>query len=163
MKTWPGFRAIEVDLVGLPRKGAPADTWGFVGVAFHVQESGERFEAMYLRFTNGRAEDQLRRNHATQYVSEPEYPWFRLRKENPGVYESYGEIEPEAWTHLRVEVAGTTARLYVNRSAQPCLIVTDLKLGETAAGWRCETVRTRKRIFPTCELTRANPKVGTVS
>ena len=123
--------AIEVDLVGLPRKGAPADTRGFVGVAFHVQEGGERFEAIYLRFTNGRAEDQVRRNHATQYVSVPEYPWFRLRKENPGVYESYADIDPEAWTHLRVEVDGTKARLYVNRAAQPCLIVNDLKLGAT--------------------------------
>src|SRR5262249_16584579 len=126
--------AIEADLVALPRKGAPVDTRGFVGIAFRVQENGERFEAIYLRFTNGRAEDQLRRNHATQYVSEPEYPWFRLRKENPGVYESYVDIEPEAWTHLRVEVAGTKARLYVNHGAQPCLIVNDLKLGETHGG-----------------------------
>ena len=130
--------SIEVDLVGLPRKGAPTDTRGFVGLAFHIQENGDRFEAFYLRFTNGRADDQLRRNHATQYVSEPEYPWFRLRKENPGVYESYVDIEPEAWAHLRVEVVGTKARLYVNRAAQPCLIVNDLKLGEVhgpAALW----------------------------
>jgi len=122
--------SIEVDLVGLPRKGAAPDTRGFVGLAFHVQENGDRFEAFYLRFTNGRADDQLRRNHATQYVSEPEFPWFRLRKENPGLYESYVDIEPEAWTHLRLVVTGTKARLYVNHAAEPCLIVNDLKLGE---------------------------------
>lgn len=122
---------ISVDLVGVPREGAPADTRGFVGVAFRVQDSGSRFEAFYLRFTNGRAEDQLRRNHAAQYVSEPDFPWFRLREENPGVYESYVDIEPQAWTNLKVVVAGTKASLYVNGASQPCLVVNDLKLGDT--------------------------------
>jgi hypothetical protein len=123
--------SLSVDLVGIPRKGSPPDTRGFVGLAFHVQDNGDRFEAFYLRFTNGRAEDQLRRNHSAQYVSEPEFPWFRLRQENPGLYESYVDIEAEAWTNLRITVAGKQARLFVNHAAQPCLIVNDLKLGPT--------------------------------
>ena len=122
---------IEVDLVGIPRQGSPPDTRGFIGIAFHVQENGARFEAFYLRFTNGRSDDQLRRNHTTQYISEPEFPWFRLREENPGKYESYVDIEEKAWTKLKVVVKGTKAFLYVNGSQQPCLIVNDLKLGET--------------------------------
>ena len=122
---------IQVDVVGWPRQGSPPDTRGFVGIAFHVQDHGGRFEAFYLRFTNGRADDQLRRNHSAQYVSEPDFPWFRLRQENPGVYESYVDIKPKAWTTLKLVVAGTKARLYVNNAAQPCLIVNDLKLGET--------------------------------
>jgi len=122
--------SIEVELVGSPRRGSPPDTRGFVGLAFHVQDNGARFEAFYLRFTNGRADEQLRRNHTAQYVSEPDFPWFRLRDENPGVYESYVDVEPEAWTNLRLEVTGRKARLYVNHAVQPCLIVNDLKLGE---------------------------------
>lgn len=122
---------IEVEVVGLPRAGSPPDTRGFVGLAFRVQDHGSRFEAFYLRFTNGRADDQFRRNHATQYVSQPDFPWFRLRQENPGVYESYVDIEEKAWTKIKVVVAGTKARLYVNGAAQPCLIVNDLKLGDT--------------------------------
>ena len=122
---------IEVDLVGMPRKGSHPDTRGFVGLAFHVQDHGSRFEAFYLRFTNGRADDQLRRNHTAQYVSEPGFPWFRLRDENPGVYESYVDVEPGAWTKLKIVVKGTKAQLYINDAAQPCLIVNDLKLGET--------------------------------
>jgi hypothetical protein len=86
-----------------------------VGLAFRVQDHGSRFEAFYLRFTNGRAEDQIRRNHAAQYVSAPDFPWFRLRQESPGEYESYVDIEPNAWTRVN--------------AAQPCLIVNDLKLG----------------------------------
>ena len=31
---------------------------------------------------------------------------------------------------MKIEIAGTTARLYVNGTAQPGLIVNDLKLGK---------------------------------
>jgi hypothetical protein len=122
---------IEADVVGMPREGAPPTTRGFVGIAFRVQDHGTRYECIYLRFANGRADDQLQRNHSTQYVSEPDFRWQRLRKENPGVYESYVDIEPGAWTRIKIVVAGTKARLYVNGAEQPCLIVNDLKLGES--------------------------------
>jgi hypothetical protein len=122
---------IEADVVGLPREGAPATTRGFVGIAFHVLDQGSRYESIYLRMTNGRADDQLQRNHSTQYVSQPDFPWQRLRKENPGVYESYVDLEAGAWTSIKIVVAGTKASLFVNGADQPCLIVNDLKLGET--------------------------------
>jgi hypothetical protein len=122
---------IEADVVGLPREGAPPTTRGFVGIAFHVQDHGSRYESIYLRMQNGRADDQLQRNHSTQYVSQPDFTWQRLRKENPGVYESYVDLKPSAWTRIKIVVAGNRARLYVNGADQPCLIVNDLKLGET--------------------------------
>ena len=122
---------IETEIAGALRKDAPQDMRGFVGLAFRVQPHGSRFECFYLRPTNGRADDQLRRNHATQYVSHPEYPWFRLREETPGVYESYTDLVPGAWTKIRIVVAGLRAQLHVNGAEQPCLVVNDLKLGET--------------------------------
>lgn len=125
-----GNGTIELDVVGRPREGAPPSTRGFVGIAFRVQEEGSRYESIYLRSTNGRAEDQLLRNHTTQYVSQPEFSWQRLRKENPGVYESYVDVDPVAWTKMKVVVDGSKARLHVNDTDQPCLIVDDLKLGE---------------------------------
>jgi hypothetical protein len=121
---------IEVEVAGTPRSGAPADARGFIGVLFRVQDHGERAENIYLRPTNGRADDQLRRNHSVQYESAPDFPWFRLRKENPGQYESYVDLEPGAWTKMKIVVAGTGMRLYVNEADQPCLIVNDLKLRE---------------------------------
>jgi hypothetical protein len=122
---------IEVDLVGMPRQGSNSQSRGFIGIAFRIQGDGEKFENVYLRFTNGRADDQLRRNHSAQYCSFPDFPWSRLRQENPGVYESYVDIEEGAWTTIKVVVAGTKAKLYVNGADQPCLIVNDLKLGES--------------------------------
>jgi len=121
---------IEVDVAGKPLPDAPPDSRGFIGVAFRVRPHGTAFECIYIRPTNGRADDQLRRNHSTQYISYPDYPWYRLRKENPGVYESYADMETGKWTHLRIVVKGKTAQLFVNGAAQPALIVNDLKLGD---------------------------------
>jgi hypothetical protein len=121
---------IEADVVGLPRTGAPPTTRGFVGLAFHVGEHGSRYESIYLRMTNGRSASQLERNHATQYVAQPDFTWQRLRKENPGVYESYVDLEAGAWTRIKIVIIGAKASLYVNGADQPCLIVNDLKLGE---------------------------------
>ena len=100
---------------------------GFVGLVFRSADDGNRFESIYLRMTNGRAEQQLRRNHAVQYESYPEYPWFRLRKENPGQYETYVDIQPDVWAKLRIVVSGRHATLYVNDAPQPTLVVNDLK------------------------------------
>ncbi len=122
---------IEADIAGAPRTGAPAGARGFFGIAFRVQPHGSPFECFYLRATNPRSEDQLRRNHSVQYISSPDFSWERLRKETPGVYESYADIEPGAWTKIKIVVSGTKAQLYVNNAAQPCLIVNDLKRGET--------------------------------
>ncbi len=122
---------IEVDVAGAPMPGAPADARGFIGIDFRSQEHGVHTESIYLRPTNGRADDQLRRNHSVQYDSVPDFPWFRLRKESPGVYESYTDLEAGAWTHMKIVISGPKAMLYVNGSDQPCLIVSDLKLGKT--------------------------------
>jgi hypothetical protein len=130
--TGPDFKdgTIELDVAGAPRAGAPDDARGFIGLAFRLQDKGQKGEYFYLRPTNARCDDQLRRNHSTQYVSAPDYPWQRLRKENPGVYESYTDIDTGAWTRMKIVVTGTKALLYVNGSTQPALVVNDLKLGE---------------------------------
>ena len=122
---------IEAEMAGFPRQGAKPNTRGFIGIAFRVQDHGSRYEAFYLRMTNGRADDQLRRNHSAQYVSHPDFPWNRLREEKPGVYESYVDLAASAWTRVKIAVSGTKAQLYVNGADQPCLIVNDLKLGES--------------------------------
>ena len=125
---------IEVELAGGVREGAMAAARGFVGVAFHVQNGGEKFEAFYLRPTNGRADDQERRNHSSQYISFPDHPWHRLREETPGKYEAYVDLVPDTWTSVRITVDGDQARLYLHGNEQPTLIVNDLKLPESSGG-----------------------------
>lgn len=122
---------IEIDLAGKPRSGAPVDARGFVGVAFRVAADPSRYEAFYIRPTNGRADDQLRRNHSAQYISMPGYDWSTLRRAAPGQYESYVDLVPGEWTKIKVEVSGMRARLYVNATPRPVLLVNDLKHGDT--------------------------------
>jgi len=120
---------IEVDLAGRPAANAGAAARGFIGIAFRLQ--GNRYEYIYLRPTNGRADDQVRRNHSTQYGAQPDFDYDRLRKESPEKYESYADLEPGVWTKYRIVVDGTKARLYVNGAPQPCLIVNDMKHGDS--------------------------------
>ena len=119
---------IEIEVSGQPLPNANAGARGFIGLAFRVRQTDSvRYECFYIRPTNGRADDQLRRNHSTQYVSHPGYPWFKLRKEYPGVYESYVDLVAGEWTKLKIVVDGKEARLFVHGSDQPTLIVKDLK------------------------------------
>lgn len=122
---------IEVEVSGAPGKGAGDQARGFIGVGFRVQGDGARFENIYIRPTNGRADDQLRRNHSLQYESIPDWPWHRLRESSPGVYESYADLVTGEWTRLRIVVHGTNASLFVGDAAQPSLVVHDLKLGDS--------------------------------
>jgi hypothetical protein len=125
---------IEAELAGAPAPGAAQGARGFVGVAFRLQPDGKTYDAFYLRPTNGRADDQERRNHAVQYISHPEWTWDRLRKETPSRYEAYVDLLPGTWIKVRIEVHGERARLYVHGSDQPTLIVNDLKTGASAKG-----------------------------
>jgi len=125
---------IEVEIAGAPAPGAPEGARGFVGIAFRLQNDMRSYDAFYLRPTNGRAEDQERRNHAVQYISHPDWPWFRLRKETPSKYESYVDLMPGVWTRIKIDVRGDRARLYVHGQEQPTLIVNDLKSGANGKG-----------------------------
>jgi len=122
---------IEAELTGDALPGTPETVRGFTGIAFRVAPDGAKYECFYLRPKNGRSEDQTQRNHSTQYMSVPDFPWQRLRSETPSKYESYVDLAPGAWTKIKIEVHGDKARLYVNGAAQPTLIVNDLKHGQS--------------------------------
>jgi hypothetical protein len=124
---------IEVDLAGQPAADASAAARGFIGIAFRIRDDG-RYEYIYLRPTNGRADDQIRRNHSTQYSSYPDFDFARSRQEAPGKYESYVDLQPGVWTKYKIDIQGRNARLYVHGAEQPCLIVNDLKLEPREGG-----------------------------
>ena len=133
----PLFRngTIDVWLAGAPSDAAAAagGARGFVGIAFRVTDPSH-YEAIYVRPTNGRAEDQVRRNHSIQYISHPEYPWERLRNDTPGKYESYADMAPGEWIRCRIVVFGTKAQLFLGAADQPSLVINDLKHGDLSGG-----------------------------
>jgi hypothetical protein len=60
---------IELKVLSRLVPNAGAGARGFIGIAFRINDSISKFENIYIRPTNGRADDQVRRNHSTQYVS----------------------------------------------------------------------------------------------
>lgn len=125
---------IEVMLLSRLLPTAEAYARGFIGLAFRINKDNSKFESIYIRPTNGRADDQLRRNHSTQYFSYPDYPFDRLRKEAEGKYESYADMGLNEWIKIKIVVKSAQAKLYLNDHQQPVLIVNDLKLGATGSG-----------------------------
>jgi len=142
---------IELDVLGRsqPIQGS------FVGVAFRVVD-GRTHDAVYFRPFNFRAADSTRHSHAVQYVSNPEWPWQRLRSERPGVYERAVVPEPDGdeWFHVRIVVERPTIRVFVNDAPTPCLVVDELSVrthgsvgvwvGEGSGGYFAN-LRARKR------------------
>jgi hypothetical protein len=142
---------IELDILGRsqPIQGS------FVGVAFRVL-GAQNHDAVYFRPFNFRAADSTRHSHAVQYVSNPDWPWQRLRSERPGVYERAVVPEPDGdeWFRVRVEVERPTVRVFVNDAPAPCLVVNELStrtngavglwVGEGSGGYFAN-LRVRKR------------------
>jgi hypothetical protein len=136
LKAAPDFHngTIELEIAGGVRPDAAPTARGFIGVSFRVTPDSKQYETIYLRPTNGRADDQVRRNHTTQYISTPDFDFDRLRKESPEKYESYVDLVPDHWAHMKIDVQGAQAKLFIDGATQPCLVVTDLKLGADAHG-----------------------------
>jgi len=106
---------------------------GFIGIAFRARRDALHYDLFYLRPGNSHSEDQAMRNHSVQYVAAPGFDWYKLRREWPWIYESYADLQPEVWTKVKIEVHGRTAKLYVNGSENPSLLVNGLK-GEDLQG-----------------------------
>jgi hypothetical protein len=125
---------IEVEVLSRLLPTASQTDRGFIGLAFRINDMNSKFEALYLRPTNGRAEDQVRRNHSIQYFSFPDYKYERLRKEDPEKYESYADMGLNEWIKMKIEIEGSQALLFLNNNKQPSLIVNDLKQGADGSG-----------------------------
>ena len=114
---------LEFDAKG---KSAPPQSC-FVGVAFRTVDD-KTYDAVYFRPFNFRAADPERKSHAVQYVSEPQWPWQRLRQEKPGQFEKPIEPAPDgdAWFHAKVIIEKRQVRVHVNGATEPSLVVNEL-------------------------------------
>lgn len=125
---------IEVKMLSRIMENSPFPAArGFIGVAYRVDQENKNFDAIYLRPSNGRADDQLRRNHTVQYFSYPGNTFSRLRKEANGLYETYADIGLNEWIDVRIEFQDEKAVLYINNQKSPSFIVTKM-LGTSKKG-----------------------------
>ena len=119
---------IEVDI-----RGREELQQNYVGVAFHRQDD-DTYEAVYLRPFNFRATDPIRRQHAVQYISLPEFDWPELREKFPEEFENPVEasLVPTDWVRLRVVVEDSKVRVHVGPGSEVTLEVR--KLGAHEGG-----------------------------
>ncbi|MGB4400751.1 MAG: hypothetical protein WBJ10_15365, partial [Daejeonella sp.] len=102
-------------------------------LAFRINGNDSAYESIYLRPSLGRADNQFSRNHSVQYYAYPDYKFDRLRREAPGKYETYADIDLNEWITLRLEVNDNKAELFINGQKNPSFIVTEM-LGTTSHG-----------------------------
>lgn len=107
---------------------------GFIGVYFRIKEDDSAFEGIYLRPKVGRANNQLLRNHAVQYISYPHAKFDTLRKSfPPGSYEGSAPVALKEWIKMRIEVSGEIAEMFINDMKYSSFIV-DKMLGKNKVG-----------------------------
>ena len=118
---------IELDI-----RGKDVFQQSFVGVAFHGTDN-TTFDAIYFRPFNFQSTDPVRKIHAVQYVSNPEYPWNLLREKYNGKYEKAVNPPPGAneWFHVKITVRFPQVKVYVNGNSEPCLEVEKLNIRRT--------------------------------
>jgi hypothetical protein len=124
---------IEVDILARLTPTAPDYARAFAGLAYHLTDRGDRFEAVYLRPLNGLKLNPPppRHGRAVQYFAYPDWKYQRLRDEYPeGTFEAGADIGPDEWIHLRLDVTESAVVSTVNGVG--VLRVDDVKAPTTA-------------------------------
>lgn len=120
---------IEVDVAARINGAGQPDSRGFVGLAFHIADDLNTFEAVYLRMTNGGLNvpppPAPRNVFAVQYIGYPDRYWRKLRQEFPNRYEKAAPVAIETWHRMRLDISGRVARVTVDDT--PVLTVDDLQ------------------------------------
>lgn len=113
---------IEIDL-----KGNDGMQQTFPGVIFHGVDTAT-YDGVYFRPFNFQSADPVRKIHAVQYISQPDYPWHLTREKMNGIYEKAVTPAPgpNDWFHATIVVKGKEINVYVNGSTTPSLTVTKL-------------------------------------
>jgi hypothetical protein len=108
-------------------RGANKPGQSFVGLAFRGVDD-TTFDAVYFRAFNFQNPDPVRRAHAVQYISMPQFGWEKLRNEFPGKYEAAVNPvpDPDGWFHARIVVADRKVSVFVNDATEPSLVITEL-------------------------------------
>ncbi len=145
------FSAGTIEFDGKGQSGPPQSS--FVGVAFRVVDA-KTHDAVYFRPFNFRAANPENKSHAVQYISEPQWPWQKLRKENTGQFEKPIEPAPDgdAWFHAKVVIEKRQVKVFVNGATEPSLVVNELSNrtgGSVGLWWNGYGVIANLKITPT--------------
>jgi hypothetical protein len=124
---------------------------GFFGFDFRIDEKGSNYEEVYLR------------QHKSGLPDAMQYTPVLNTGRNWQLYNGPGftgavDIPKDVWFHLRLEVTGAQAKLYVKDMNKPALVMNDLKTG-LQKGQVALYVLTGATYFSNFEV-RATPDAG---
>ncbi|MBO0472154.1 hypothetical protein JZO86_00320 [Enterococcus ureasiticus] len=125
---------IEVKMLSRLLPDAPDFARGFIGIAFRINDTDTKFESFYVRPTNGRIEDPVRKNRGVQYFSYPKYTFDYFRNLGITDFEGPADIGLDEWISLKAVINGAKGEFYLNNSEEPVLIVENMKHGANAKG-----------------------------
>ena len=130
---WLPIQDFTNGTIEIEMRGKDVFQQSFIGVAFHGVDDIS-YDAVYCRPFNFFAKDSVRRIHAIQYISHPNFTWEKLRNERNAVFEK--EItnppHPNDWFNMKLVIDNTTVTAYINNATQPSLMVE--KLNNRTAG-----------------------------
>jgi hypothetical protein len=114
--------SIELDI-----RGKDEYQQSFVGIAFHGIDNNT-LDAIYFRPFNFQSTDSVRKIHAVQYISQPDYPWQVLREKFNGKYEKavIPSLNGNEWFHVKIIIKYPEVTVYVNANPEPSLSVEKL-------------------------------------
>jgi hypothetical protein len=149
---------IEADVAVKITAQPAAPMPGFIGIAFRARPDASSYDMFYIRPGLAQADDQAARNHAVQYCAAPGYDWYALRRAWPWVYEGHADLRLDSWTHIKIEVAGRRAKLYLNRNPEPTLVVDGLKGLDLRGSISLFTFVDQEGYFSNVRITHAAPQ-----
>ncbi|ALS02087.1 hypothetical protein ATZ33_12040 [Enterococcus silesiacus] len=125
---------IEVKMLSRLLPDAPDFARGFIGIAFRINEDDTHFESFYVRPTNGRIDDPVRKNRGVQYFSYPKYTFDYFRNLGITDFEGPAEIGLDEWISLKAVINDAQGKFYLNDREEPVLVVENMKHGADAKG-----------------------------
>jgi len=94
----------------------------------------------------------------------PGYGWEKLPPvSGPSIYESWTDLQPLAWTHLRLEVHGRKAQIFLNGSPHPASSSTASGRRARRPPSRCGPIPREASYFSNMKIENANPPHSTTA
>ena len=126
---------IEVKMLSRLLEDAPDFARGFIGITYRINEDDTKFEAFYVRPTNGReCKDHVRKQHGCQYFSYPAYTFAYFREHGITKYENQVDIDLNEWMTLKAVIEDEKATFYLNNDPQPLLVVDQMMHDKSMRG-----------------------------
>ncbi len=124
---WLPLKDFESGTIEIEMRGKDVLQRSFIGVVFHGLNDST-YDAVYCRPFNFFTKDAVRRIHAIQYISHPDFTWKKLRDERNAIFEKeiINPPDPNDWFTMKLVIDKTTVKAFINHSEKPSLIVEKL-------------------------------------